>query len=83
LFGKTNEEKQEMMKEINKQKKLEKVKAKYFHISDTAKNLWAKEGGFAFFKGLIPRLIVNIPASALSWSTYEFVKKRLYRNSSQ
>ncbi len=51
---------------------------KYKNIYSTAKYIFQTEGFFrGFFKGLIPRVINNAPACAISWGTYEMVKYSL------
>jgi len=32
------------------------------------------EGAIAFTKGVLPRMLINVPATALSWGTYELIK---------
>jgi hypothetical protein len=43
----------------------------------TAKYIYKHEGISSFSKGILPRLSINVPATALSWGTYELVKSFL------
>jgi len=36
----------------------------------------------AFARGVGPRMCINIPSTALSWGTYEFMKKLLHTEGS-
>lgn len=36
--------------------------------------IYAREGIAAFGKGIYPRMTINVPSTAISWGTYEFVK---------
>jgi len=53
---------------------------KYTNIRDTVKIIHAEEGIRGFFKGVTPRVIGSAPAAAISWATYETVKKFLTKN---
>ena len=50
------------------------AKMKYTDITSTMKYIYRTEGALAFTKGVLPRMCINIPATALSWGTYELVK---------
>ena len=50
---------------------------RYKDVISTAKYIYKNEGIFAFTKGILPRLSINVPATALSWGTYELVKSLL------
>lgn len=50
---------------------------KYKDIWSTAKYVYQTEGLLAFTKGVMPRLMINVPATALSWGTYEVMKSVL------
>ena len=42
--------------------------------------IYAREGIGAFGRGIYPRMAINVPSTAISWGTYEFVKGLLIRN---
>lgn len=44
---------------------------------DMAKQIFAREGAGAFFKGVIPRMLVHAPSVAISWTAYETMKSFL------
>ena len=48
---------------------------KYSGGLDAAKNILRSEGVPGFFRGLLPRVITHAPAVAISWTTYESVKR--------
>jgi len=50
---------------------------KYRDILSTAKTIFREEGVRGFVKGVIPRVIIQAPASAISWTAYEMMKKLL------
>lgn len=50
---------------------------RYKDIASTARYIYYNEGALAFTKGVLPRLSINVPATALSWGTYELVKSFL------
>lgn len=52
-----------------------RVIPQYDGMVDAAKKLWAEGGSRAFFRGVKARVMVQVPSSAISWTTYEFVKK--------
>ena len=47
---------------------------RYTDILQTIKTVYKTEGAIAFTKGVLPRMCINIPATALSWGTYELIK---------
>lgn len=47
---------------------------KYRSSWNTVKEIVAQEGLRGFFKGLVPRAATQSLSSAVSWSTYEFIK---------
>lgn len=49
-------------------------------FANTAKALYVERGISSFFKGLLPRIIINIPSTAISWSSYELVKYLLNKS---
>lgn len=48
-------------------------------LSQAVKIIYHTEGPKAFFKGIMPRTVFQIPGTAVSWSIYEFFKHRLKR----
>lgn len=55
-------------------------KVRYKDLLSTAKYLYKNEGLVAFTKGVVPRMFINVPSTALSWGTYECVKSFLNRS---
>jgi len=53
----------------------EKAQVKYKGIMDAARQIMAEEGFIGFFRGMGPRLLVHTPSVAISWTTYETVKR--------
>ncbi|KAJ3093845.1 Fe(2+) transporter [Physocladia obscura] len=44
-------------------------------FSDAARFIYERRGGVrGFFRGLGPRVMAHVPATAISWTTYEFLK---------
>jgi len=52
---------------------------RYKDVVTTAKYIYKHEGISSFSKGILPRLSINVPATALSWGTYELVKSFLVK----
>jgi len=50
---------------------------KYRDIMSTFRTILREEGAKGFVKGVFPRIIAQAPASAISWTTYEMMKKVL------
>jgi len=48
-----------------------------FGFVDAAQQIYLKEGWRGFTRGLVPRLLVNAPSSAICWTTYELLKQSL------
>ncbi|CRG99259.1 mitochondrial carrier protein, putative [Plasmodium relictum] len=48
---------------------------KGFHFFKVVSNLYYKEGLGSFFKGSLARMALCIPASAISWGSYETMKR--------
>ena len=46
----------------------------YTSAFSAVSRVYAEEGVAAFGRGMLPRLALHIPASAISWTTYELVK---------
>ncbi|KJP89461.1 hypothetical protein AK88_00904 [Plasmodium fragile] len=51
------------------------INAKGFSFYRVVSNLYHKEGFRCFFKGSVARMALCIPASAISWGTYETMKR--------
>lgn len=51
--------------------------AKYADIKSTVRYILKTEGIMAFSKGVLPRMSINVPSTALSWGTYEAIKSFL------
>ena len=49
-------------------------KVHYHNFSQTVQVLYQQHGLSAFTKGIMPRMMINVPSTALSWGTYEVVK---------
>ena len=55
-----------------------KVKSsRYTDLRATFKHIYRSEGAIAFSKGILPRMSINVPSTALSWGTYELIKNLL------
>lgn len=52
-------------------------KIKYRDILSTIKTILKEEGPRGFVKGIVPRIMVQAPSSAISWTAYEMLKKML------
>eukprot|EP00638_Chattonella_subsalsa_P004148 CAMPEP_0117742456 /NCGR_PEP_ID=MMETSP0947-20121206/5559_1 /TAXON_ID=44440 /ORGANISM="Chattonella subsalsa, Strain CCMP2191" /LENGTH=254 /DNA_ID=CAMNT_0005558987 /DNA_START=389 /DNA_END=1153 /DNA_ORIENTATION=- len=50
---------------------------KYQGLADAARQVYRVEGWRGFFRGFWPRLMVQAPSVAISWTTYEEIKKIL------
>ena len=61
-------------KNNNEKCSFEVKKVHYRNIIQTAGEIYKTEGLRAFGKGIYPRMTINVPSTALSWGTYEFVK---------
>lgn len=53
----------------------------YSDFKSTMRYIYRNEGLLAFTKGVLPRMSINVPATALSWGTYEAIKSMLGRYS--
>lgn len=49
----------------------------YEGLGDTARKLYAEGGARAFMQGVRARVMLHTPSMAISWGTYEFVKRQL------
>ena len=47
---------------------------RYKDISSTVRYIYRTEGLAGFRKGILPRMSINVPATAISWGTYELIK---------
>jgi hypothetical protein len=55
-----------------------KVKpSRYLDFKTTVRYIYRTEGLLAFTKGVLPRMSINVPSTALSWGTYELIKSLL------
>mmetsp|Transcript_22688 Transcript_22688/g.18780 ORF Transcript_22688/g.18780 Transcript_22688/m.18780 type:complete len:89 (-) Transcript_22688:146-412(-) len=52
---------------------------RYSSVTSAAKLIWMEEGFRGFFRGMVPRFCLSIPATATCWGTYETVKALLAR----
>ena len=52
----------------------------YKDIFSTIKSILNEEGLRGFTKGVVPRMLTQAPSAAISWSTYEIIKKYLIQN---
>ena len=59
---------------------LGKRRVQYHNIKQTAGEILRTEGVMGFYRGLLPRVIANVPACAISWGTYELMKSALIGN---
>ena len=51
--------------------------SRYTDFKSTVRYIYKTEGLIAFSKGILPRMSINVPATALSWGTYELIKSFL------
>lgn len=54
-----------------------KIKVTYKSALDCARHIFREEGYKGFLRGLTPRMLQHAPAVAISWTTYETMKKLL------
>ena len=50
---------------------------RYEGVRSTFDYIWITEGVSGFFRGLGPRMMIFLPGAAISWSSYEYIKKLL------
>mmetsp|Transcript_22810 Transcript_22810/g.31589 ORF Transcript_22810/g.31589 Transcript_22810/m.31589 type:complete len:341 (-) Transcript_22810:281-1303(-) len=50
---------------------------KYSGVAAAARAVWEREGPRGFYRGALPRLCVQAPSVAISWTAYEETKKLL------
>ena len=43
-------------------------------ITDAFRTVYRVQGCFGFFKGMTPRVVYQMPSTAIAWSVYEFFK---------
>ena len=55
--------------------------SRYIDFKSAASYIYRNEGWLAFTKGVLPRMSINVPATALSWGTYEMMKSFLEKYS--
>jgi len=53
---------------------------KYRNVIQSMSYIYSREGLAAFGRGIYPRMTINVPSTAISWGTYEFVKGFLINN---
>ena len=53
---------------------------KYKNSWSTGMEIYRSEGLRGFFKGLVPRSMTQSLCSAISWSTYEMLKRAMYKH---
>lgn len=46
----------------------------YTGFFNAFQTIYKEEGSRVFYRGLQPRLIVTVPAAAITWTTYETLK---------
>lgn len=56
-----------------------KLRVQYRGLLDALVQIRAQEGMAGFFRGVYPRLLVHAPSVAVSWTTFEVLKKTLDR----
>uniref|UniRef100_K3X9N6 Mitoferrin n=1 Tax=Globisporangium ultimum (strain ATCC 200006 / CBS 805.95 / DAOM BR144) TaxID=431595 RepID=K3X9N6_GLOUD len=56
-----------------------KMRLQYRGLFDALVQIRAQEGMTGFFRGVYPRLLVQAPSVAVSWTTFEVLKKTLDR----
>ena len=56
---------------------------RYRDIVSTIKLVYKNEGTSAFTRGIGPRMLINVPSTALSWGTYELIKGFLSKKNSE
>jgi solute carrier family 25 iron transporter 28/37 len=54
-----------------------KLRHQYKGLVDALVQIKAHEGYAGFFRGVYPRLLVHAPSVAVSWTTFEVLKKTL------
>ncbi|CAI5724567.1 unnamed protein product [Peronospora effusa] len=55
------------------------LRRQYAGLMDALVQIKAQEGFSGFFRGIYPRLLVHAPSVAVSWTTFEVLKKTLDR----
>jgi solute carrier family 25 (mitochondrial iron transporter), member 28/37 len=55
---------------------------KYNSMMQTIRRIGSEEGFAAFWKGSFPRMLVQAPSVAISWTAYEFAKGVIHANKS-
>ncbi|GLE04777.1 hypothetical protein PINS_up013756 [Pythium insidiosum] len=56
-----------------------KLRVQYRGLLDALVQIRAQEGYAGFFRGVLPRVLVHAPSVAVSWTTFEVLKKTLDR----
>lgn len=60
-----------------------RLRLQYRGLLDALLQIKAQEGWSGFFRGVYPRLLVHAPSVAVSWTTFEVLKKTLDRLASE
>jgi hypothetical protein len=55
------------------------LRRQYAGLLDALVQIKAQEGYAGFFRGVYPRLLVHAPSVAVSWTTFEVLKKTFDR----
>ncbi|KAK7205129.1 mitochondrial carrier domain-containing protein [Myxozyma melibiosi] len=50
-------------------------------LVDAARIIYKREGARGFMRGLKPRIVANMPSTAICWTSYEMAKFYLYKSS--
>jgi hypothetical protein len=51
----------------------------YRDIKDTVRKIIKYDGYSGFVRGVTPRLLLHMPSVAISWASYEMLKKLLFK----
>ncbi len=62
-----------------KECEFEVSEVRYHDFKQTIHTIIRDEGKIAFARGFLPRILIYIPSTALSWGTYEIVKSILIK----
>jgi hypothetical protein len=59
---------------------IEPSPVKYQNAITASKTIFKEEGLRGFTKGVFPRILAQAPSSAISWASYEMIKRLLVRH---
>jgi hypothetical protein len=62
---------------LSKETKVPVLSTVYYTLRGTIGHIWAEEGLRGFAAGALPRMLYFLPGAAVSWTTYEHVKRHL------